>query len=84
MKKYPEVSISVNGSDCTGIIDSRQKVQAAELLAIAKTFVRAAEAITEREHGTVECEKNLASIGVDFGGLYNEETGLPVIAKIKI
>jgi hypothetical protein len=84
MKKVPEVSIDVNGYDCTGSIDSRSNPKAADLFAIGRTFMRAGEAMIHREHGAIECEKNLANIGVDFGGPYDETKGLPVIAKIKI
>lgn len=87
MKKFPEVGISVNAQDCSGIIGSGplgRHVTAEQLEAIAQTFLCAAAALRKRHHGTINCQNNLASIGIDFGGPFDEEKGLPVIGKIKI
>ena len=89
MKRKPEISISVNAYDCSGMRDGHGTFLAVdptadELLAIAKVFVRASEAILNHEHGTVNCERNLASVGIDWGGPYDEKTGLPVLEKIKV
>lgn len=79
-----EVSVSVFWQDCGDSLRNGT-IHDYDLQAIGETFLRAAEAIRNGEHGTVECgNDSMASIGIDRGGPYHEELGLPVIARIKI
>lgn len=82
-KKRAEISVSVNGQDCGDSVRGDFN-SADELDAIGRTFATAAEFMRLGTHGSIECEKNLAHIGIDFGGPYNERTGLPVLSKIRI
>jgi hypothetical protein len=78
--KHPLVDITVNGKDCSSSVTEIWTSE--ELEAIGRTFLRAAMAVRSREHGDVRCEHNLASIGVDCGGDFDEHEGLPVLAEI--
>lgn len=75
MKRTPEISISLNGYDCTG---QDTTTTAADLDLIAEIFRDAAAAIRAKQHGAFDCPM-LLHIGVDFGGSFNERTGLPVL-----
>jgi len=78
--KTPEISLTVNGYDCTGMSTG---FSSRDLRLIGKTFLIAADMADRKMHGSVECVKNLASIGIDFGGKFSQKSGLPVIAKIR-
>ncbi len=75
-RKKPAINVCVGGYDCTG--DANWSV--ADFRAVAKVFLRAAEALEARMHGCIEDEGETASIGLDFGGPFTEEEGLPRIA----
>lgn len=78
-KNKPEVCVSVGGYDCTGTGDWT----ADELRRVARIFLEAAVAIDTRTHGTIDDPDNLVSIGIDCGGPFDDETGLPAIPRIK-
>ena len=82
-KKYPEISVSVMRQDCGDSL-RRGRITAEDLDAIAAVFTTAAQSVRQNVHGTIECEDNLASVGVDCGGPFNDKTGLPLIKRIRI
>jgi hypothetical protein len=71
--KKPAINISVGGQDCTG----NGKWSAKDLRIVSNVFWQASEALEKKEHGCVEDEMELASIGIDFGLDFDEENGLP-------
>ena len=78
MKKRPEITLSVGGYDCSG--DSNWTSH--ELRIVAAYLLRAAEAIDKKEHGCLEAPKNLVHIGIDFGGPFDEDKGLPKLKMV--
>lgn len=73
--KKPDVSVTVGGYDCTGVGDWTAK----ELRLIGRIFLAAALAIEEKKHGALESKGGgkLVHVGIDFGGPFDDETGLP-------
>ena len=66
-RKFAEISIAVMWQDCGDSLRNGP-IHDYDLEAIAETFLRAAEAVRNREHESVECEANGTYIGVDYGG----------------
>jgi hypothetical protein len=76
MKKKPDISVSVGGYDCTG--DGKWTVE--DFYAVAAAFTDAARALEKKAHGQID-EDGLVNIGLDFGGPFNEKTGLPKLPR---
>ena len=76
--KRPIITLSVNGYDCSG---HRSSFRPEELELIAKVFTDAAEAVRNRQHGALDTK--LVSIGIDFGGPFDEVKGLPTLREYK-
>lgn len=80
-KRKPEVSIAVLGH---GVFDKAgESISPEELDAISRAFQAAAGYLRAGKHGAIECDDNLASIGIDTGAPYNK-TGLPVLVTVRI
>jgi len=79
MKSKPEVSISLNGYDCTG---QGYETSADDLDLVSEMFRDAAAAIRAKNHGALECS-TLLNIGIDFGGPFNDKTVLPILKRYR-
>jgi len=84
-RKQPQVTVIVLAQDC--LSDRGSYLSPEECEAIAEVFSSAAQAIREGKHGAVSCVVDgeiLAEVGIDNGGHFDYDKGLPVIKNVQV